>query len=153
MTALNEHKANLTETAILTGNMEEYTKLTGGPFTIEGTVLDGNKLGRTIGIPTINQVPAKDSILPPFGVYFSEVVLNGHAYKGITNIGHKPTVNPKDTVTVETYIYNFNQTIYGSYATVKLYHFRRPEMKFADISQLKAQMKQDIEAGAAYRIQ
>ncbi len=153
MTALNEHKANLTETAILTGNMEEYTKLTGSPFTIEGTVLDGNKLGRTIGIPTINQVPAKDSILPPFGVYFSEVVLNGHAYKGITNIGRKPTVNSKDTVTVETYIYNFNQTIYGSYATVKLYHFRRPEMKFADISQLKAQMKQDIEAGAAYRIQ
>ena len=150
MTDLSNDKKSLIENAVLTGNMEEYAKLTGGPFTIEGTVLDGNKLGRTIGIPTINQVPAEGSLLPPFGVYFSEVVLNGYAYKGITNIGRKPTVNSKDTVTVETYIYNFNQTIYGSYATVKLYHFRRPEMKFSGVPELKAQMKQDIEAGAAY---
>lgn len=133
------------------GSMEEAFHLMGGPYPVYGQIVHGRKIGRTIGMPTINQLPPEGKLLPPNGVYFSEVEIEGRRYKGITNIGSKPTVSKVPVIGVETYIYNFNQEIYGDMAEVRLYAFKRPEQKFSGIEELKKQMKEDIREGIAYR--
>lgn len=136
--------------AVARGNMELAEELLGEPYTVCGEIVHGNRLGRTIGMPTINQLPQENKLLPPFGVYFSEVEIDGNLYKGITNIGRKPTVNQGKGISVETFLYNFNQDVYGDMAQVRLFSFRRPEQKFADVEELKKQVKQDVEAGFYY---
>lgn len=131
--------------AVEAGNMELAGELLSEPYAIYGEVLHGKRLGRTLGMPTINQLPPENKLLPPFGVYYSEVEIEGNVYKGITNIGLKPTVNKGEGVGVETFIYNFNQDVYGDMATVRLLHYKRPERKFDSVEELKAQIKADVE--------
>ena len=137
--------------AVAEGNMELAEELLGEPFTVYGEVLHGNRLGRTLGMPTINQLPPENKLLPPFGVYYSEVEIDGNVYKGITNIGLKPTVNKGEGVGVETFIYNFNQDVYGDMVQVRLFHFKRPEQKFDNVEALKKQIKSDVEDGLSYQ--
>lgn len=129
------------------GNMEHVNQLLGVPYQIVGEVIHGAKLGRKIGMPTINLEPPKDKLLPPNGVYFSKTILGKKEYKSITNIGRKPTVNDTEKIGAETYIYEFDQEIYGKCAIVKLLSFHRPEMKFDSVDMLKEQMMKDINAG------
>lgn len=75
------------------GDMEKAEELIGGAYSVSGVVAHGKKLGRRLGMPTVNLLPEKEKLLPPYGVYFSEVLLGERTYKGITNIGCKPTVN------------------------------------------------------------
>ena len=110
----------------------------------------GEALGRRIGIPTLNQTPPEDKLLPPFGVYYSDVLIGDKKYCGMTNIGVKPTVSDEKRVTVETYLYDFKGDIYGETATVQLLTHRRPEMKFSSVEELKHTMEQDIQAGREY---
>ena len=118
------------------------------PYFFYGTVVEGNKLGRTIGIPTINLIPREIKLLPPNGVYYSQVELNGERLSAITNIGRKPTLGGTDTATgIETYIYDFNRDIYGEELTVSLYEYVRPEMKFNSLDELKQQLDMDIGKG------
>ena len=133
--------------AVKKGEMERALSYLGFPYQITGVIVHGNKIGRTIGMPTINQLPDEEKLLPPYGVYYSEAEIEGHVFKGITNIGVKPTVTDENKVTVETFLYNFNQDVYGTRANVRLLGFLRPEMKFKGIDELKKQMKKDIEAG------
>lgn len=132
------------------GKMEDVTACLGMPYQILGTVLHGNAIGRTIGIPTVNQIPEADKLLPPHGVYYSTVLLDGKEYPGMTNIGVKPTVSQKGAVTVETYLYDFRGDLYGRVITTSLLTFRRPEKKFSGIEELKKTMQEDLEAGRAY---
>lgn len=132
---------------IQAGRMEEVTKLLGVPYEIAGEVLHGAKLGRKIGMPTINLIPQEKKLLPPNGVYYSKTLIGNREYRSITNIGKKPTVNQEDRIGVETYIYEFDQDVYGKSAIVKLLAFRRPEMKFDGVEALKEQMMKDVQAG------
>ena len=127
--------------------MPHVTKLLGEPYEIAGEVVHGAKLGRKIGMPTINLIPPAEKLLPPKGVYYSKTLLGEKEYRSITNIGMKPTVNDQPVMGVETYIYEFDQDIYGKNAIVKLLEHRRPEMKFNSIEALKEQMMKDINAG------
>lgn len=132
------------------GNMEEAAACLGAPYRITGKIVHGRALGRRIGIPTLNQLPPSDKLLPPFGVYYSEVRADGRIFKGMTNIGTKPTVTKESKVTVETYLYNFSGDLYGETAEVGLLTFRRPEKQFSGIDELKSTMEEDIRAGAVY---
>ena len=132
------------------GNMEEAAACLGAPYKITGKIVHGKALGRRIGIPTLNQMPPSDKLLPPFGVYYSEVKTEGGIYKGITNIGIKPTVTNENRVTVETSLYDFSGDLYGETAEVSLLTFRRPEMRFSGIAELKKTMEKDISAGEIY---
>lgn len=132
------------------GNMEEAAACLGEPYRITGKIVHGRALGRRIGIPTLNQIPPADKLLPPYGVYYSEVRADGKVFKGMTNIGIKPTVTDEHRTTAETYLYDFSGDLYGEYADVKLLTFRRPEQRFADIDELKRTMQEDIRAGAVY---
>ncbi len=101
-------------------------------------------------MPTVNLLPPAEKLLPPNGVYYSEVFLGGRRLAGITNIGCKPTVSEKMQIGVETYIYDFDREIYGTQIKVSLLGFRRPERKFHGRDELKEQMAKDIEEGRRY---
>lgn len=132
------------------GRMEEVRKCLGMPYQVLGTVLHGNAIGRTIGIPTVNQIPEADKLLPPHGVYYSSVLLDGKEYPGMTNIGVKPTVSKTGALTVETHLYDFHGDLYGRVITTSLLTFRRPERKFSGIDELKQTMQKDLAAGREY---
>ncbi len=130
---------------IADGNIRKANQLLGYNYFIKSEILHGKKLGRRIGIPTINMILPADKLLPPNGVYVTEVLVDGKTYMGVTNVGCKPTVSEENIVGVETYIDNFNQDIYGQKIVVSFIDFIRPEMKFGSVEELKAQMTSDIE--------
>lgn len=129
---------------IADGNIKKANQLLGYRYFIKSEILHGRKLGRRIGIPTINMILPVDKLLPPNGVYVTEVLVDGKSYMGVTNIGCKPTVSNENIVGVETYIDDFNQDIYGEKIVVSFIDFIRPEQKFESIEELKAQMLSDI---------
>ena len=125
------------------GEVEKASGLMEHPFEIEGFVIHGAQLGRTLGFPTINIEPA-DSILPRIGVYAAEVDIDGTSYKAIANIGFRPTVNGGN-VLLEAHILNFNGDLYGRRLRVRLRTFIRPEVRFQSVEELKAQIMKDIQ--------
>lgn len=145
-----EISSTLVRERVESADMETVAELLGRSYSIEGVVEEGKKLGRKLGMPTLNLYPPKDKLLPPRGVYFSLVECMGKNFQAITNIGHKPTVNDTPLVTVESYLYDYEGDMYGQEIVTKLLHFKRPEMKFPGVSALKAQMEADIEAGRKF---
>lgn len=137
---------------IATGNMEMTAKLLGRPYSFTGTVKHGKRLGSSMGIPTIN-IPAPDrQMLPPNGVYFSRIHINGILYNSVSNIGLNPTVN--DDVrrkTIETNIFDYDDDAYGKDVTVYFDHFSRGERKFRNKEELFAQISRDCENARNYR--
>lgn len=129
---------------IADGNIRKANELLGYHYFIKSEILHGKKLGRRIGIPTINMILPMNKLLPPNGVYVTEVLVDDKTYMGVTNVGCKPTVSEEYIVGVETYIDNFNQDLYGEKIVVSFLEFIRPEMKFGSIEELKAQMESDI---------
>ena len=134
------------------GNMEKTARLLGRYYSVEGKVEEGNRLGRRMGMPTLNLYPDREKLLPPWGVYFSRVRFEGGTYPGITNIGRKPTVNASDTISVETYLYDFDKDMYGKEIVTELLQFKRPEQKFKDVQELKKQMEKDILEGQQFHV-
>lgn len=136
--------------AVREGRMEDAASMLGTSYSVRGVVEHGKRLGSTIGMPTANLIPDKDKLLPPYGVYYSRVAVDGILYRGISNVGCKPTVNTEDAANVETYLYDFNGDLYGRDIVVSLLAFRRPEMRFDSVERLKEQMEADIAAGRDY---
>lgn len=135
------------------GDMQGAKELLGRYYSFEGTVERGNRLGRRLGMPTMNLYPRPEKLLPPWGVYYSRLLYEGGMYPGITNIGRKPTVNDTETVSVETYLYDFDRDMYGKDIVTELLQFKRPEQKFKDMAELKAQMEKDIAQGRIFHEQ
>ena len=142
--------SSLIRSFIQKGEMEKARECLGAPYRIWGPVLHGNAIGRTIGIPTANQVPAPDKLLPPNGVYYSRVLLDGKEYPAMTNVGRRPTVSGQKSITVETHLYDFEGDLYGREMVTSLLTFRRPEKKFSGLSELKETMEADVKAGREY---
>lgn len=132
------------------GNMEQAARLLGRYYSFGGVVENGNHLGRTMGTPTVNIYPPEEKLLPPRGVYVSRILLAGRTYYGITNIGKKPTVQQKETISVETYLYDFAEDVYGQEILVELLTFQRHEKKFDSIIELHAQIEKDVQKGREY---
>ena len=135
---------------ISAGHMDMVTKLLGHPYSFAGVVESGHKLGRTLGFPTMNLYPDEEKILPPMGVYYSEVLFEGATYPGLTNIGVRPTVSNDNQVSVETYLFDFDMDMYGKEIITRILDFKRPEMKFNSKEALKAQMEIDLSEGRKY---
>ena len=143
--------SSLVRDELKTGNMEKVSMLLGRPYSIIGKVSRGRKLGRSVlEMPTVNIVPEEFKLLPPRGVYFSATKVGSETYKSITNIGVKPTVQQEEKVNAETFLYDFDDDLYGENIEVYLYHFHRKEMKFESLSDLKAQMLSDKMKGMDY---
>lgn len=128
------------------GDIAKANDLLGRNYFIEGTVIHGNALGRTLNMPTANIVPDKSKLLLPSGVYASNVKIEGDSqvYKGVTNVGRKPTIGRYD-IGVETCLLDFDRDIYGKKITVEFYEYIRHEKKFPGLDELKNQMEKDKE--------
>jgi len=128
---------------IKNGEIVKANKLLGYNFGIEGTVIEGNKLGRTINCPTINQYYPDNIVVPKYGVYKSITTIDGAYIPSVTDIGVKPTVEYNDRPLAETHILNFDGNLYGREIRVFLLEFMRPERKFASVEELKRQLELD----------
>jgi riboflavin kinase/FMN adenylyltransferase len=128
--------------ALEDGNVSDAGKMLGLPYTLSGEVVHGKKLGRTMGFPTANLKYNENFILPKIGVYYSNIKVNNNIYKGITSVGNNPTVKGTD-LTVETYILDFKQEIYGEQIDIRFIKKIRDEKKFNSLEELKDQLLKD----------
>ncbi|MBE6957823.1 MAG: bifunctional riboflavin kinase/FAD synthetase [Ruminococcaceae bacterium] len=131
------------------GDVENANRLLGHPHILTETVVSGQKLGRTIGIPTANLHLRSELVTPAFGVYACIAVVEGHRYVAVTNIGTRPTVNGEG-VTVEPWLLDFSGDLYGKEITLEFHKFLRPERKFDSLAELKVQIQED--AARAYKL-
>lgn len=132
------------------GNILSVNDMLGRSYGYSLEVVHGRQLGRKIGAPTINQVFPENFCLPKFGVYVSEVKIDGRGYRGITNIGVKPTVG-SDRPVSETWILDYSGDLYGKTVDIRLLSFIRAEMKFSSVEELKKQIIEDGKAAAKYK--
>ena len=146
-----EVSSTLVRDRVEKGDMEAVSRLLGMPYMISGKVTRGKQIGRTIGFPTVNLLPPKDKLLPPRGVYFSQVRCRDRLYRAVTNIGCKPTVTEERVMGAESYLYDFAGDLYGESIEVYLHAFHRPERRFASIGELREQLGRDIAAGKICR--
>lgn len=134
---------------IRSGDMEKANTMLGFPFGFSAEVFVGDRRGRLLGAPTINQFLPEDLQIPAFGVYASKVYMNEKEYTGVTNIGFRPTFEGQ-SVRSETYIIDFEGDLYGQSVCVKLYKYLRKELKFSSADALKGQIAEDIVLTKAY---
>lgn len=126
--------------AISRGDMKTATKFLGYHFSISGIVVKGNQLGRKLGFPTANIQPDEpDKIIPEYGVYAVLVDWNGKTYKGMSNIGIRPTLD-LHKLTIEVHMFDFDQDIYGEHITIYFLEHTRIEKKFRDIDLLRRRL-------------
>lgn len=131
---------------IKTGAFTLANSMLGRSFSVSGTVVEGHKVGQTIGYPTANIIYPDDIVEPQYGVYEVNIELDdGKVYKGIANFGVSPTVSMDGKPSLETHIFNFNGDLYGK--NIRIYFLRmiREEVKFDNINDLKAQIDLDIQ--------
>ena len=126
------------------GEIEKANAMLGEYFSYDFTVNRGDGLGRTWGIPTINQSFPEDFIVPKYGVYVSETVVEDESYLSVTNVGTRPTV-AEDGMRSETCILDFSGDLYGKKVQVKLIKYLREEKKFPNVEALREAIGNDIE--------
>lgn len=124
------------------GSVQQANACLGRPYAIYGEVIGGRQLGRTMGMPTINQRIEPGYLQPRFGVYAAFVCVDGRRLPAVANIGLKPTVG-SDYVLAETHIFDYSADLYGRHLKVELIEFIRDEVKFDDLAGLKKQMEND----------
>jgi len=129
---------------ITEGNVEKAEKLLGRRYSFSGVVIRGKANGRKIGFPTANIEMPLWQVTPKLGVYVSLCNVDGKEYKGVSNIGFRPTVEEEKKVLLcETYLLNQNMDLYGKEITVSLLSMIREERKFQDFDELASQLKKD----------
>jgi len=124
------------------GRVDEAGALLGHHYSIDGSVVQGQKRGRELGFPTAN-LCAENELVPPVGVYATTVTLDGVAYSSITNIGTRPTFESGETTVIETHILNFDTDLYGARMRIGFVQRLRDEKKFDGVDALKAQLHAD----------
>lgn len=124
------------------GDIKKANKLLTRPFAMEGVVIRGKQLGRTLGFPTVNLDYDKRFVLPRGGVYYTIVEYKNRIYRGITDVGYNPTTED-NKLSIETHILDFNENVYGEKIKVYFLERMREEKKFDSISELGEQLKKD----------
>jgi riboflavin kinase/FMN adenylyltransferase len=131
-------------TALLQGNVEAANKLLRHPFSFTGEVIEGQKIGRTIGFPTANlEIKEKNKLLPPYGIYAVWVWFEGKKYNGMLYRGNRPVLKEHENITIEVNILDFNQNIYGKKLTVELVKRIREDRNFESLEELVVQIADD----------
>ena len=133
---------------ITEGEIVKANRFLGHPYSFEGIVKEGKKLGRRIGIPTVNLEIDSRKVLPKKGVYVSRITVGDKEYYGISNVGNNPTFG--EQIKVETHIFDFSDDIYGKFIKVELLEFEREERAFSSIDEMIATINRSIEFGRAY---
>ncbi|HYR22763.1 MAG TPA: bifunctional riboflavin kinase/FAD synthetase [Chthoniobacterales bacterium] len=130
--------------AIEKGDLTKAAEMLGREYTILGTVMRGDNLGKKIGFPTAN-LSAHSEQFPPNGVYAAEAWIDGGLHRGVINLGIRPTVSAgKSERVLEIHLFDFNRDIYGHDVEVRFLKFLRPEKKFENLDALVQQIRQDV---------
>ena len=130
--------------AIAQGNVEEGAEMLGRPHRVEGTVVEGDKRGRTIGFPTANLEATPRMLVPARGVYRGWFEKGPSKYPCVINIGVRPTFDT-DALTVEAHILDFDEDLYGAFVALEFVERLRDEMKFESVEALIQQIQDDVE--------
>ncbi len=126
------------------GEIEEANLLLGYPYGFSGKVVSGNRIGRTIGVPTANIPVPEGLFLPRPGVYKVQVRIRGQIYDGMANLGTRPTVDGAGKTGLEVHVFGFHEDIYDFTIEVLFRRFLRDEKKFSGLPELKEQLRQDM---------
>ncbi|UAL09995.1 bifunctional riboflavin kinase/FAD synthetase [Caulobacter segnis] len=128
--------------ALREGDPEQAARILGRPFAIEGVVRRGQQLGRQLGFPTAN-VEVEDYVVPKLGVYATRTRLpDGREVPGVANLGNNPTTGIVET-RLETWLFDFDEDLYGQIIETDLIAFLRPELKFDSLELMIEQIRQD----------
>jgi len=138
--------------ALHEGDVETANDWLGRSYSVRGEVIHGKKRGRQLGFPTANIAVPAGKLIPANGVYAGWVYLNGKRYMGATNVGYSPTFG-NEAVTVETFILDFADDIYGEQLTFTFEKYLRSEMKFNGLDALIEQMQKDVETTRQHLLQ
>ena len=131
--------------AVETGDFKKAAAMLGREYTILGTVVHGDDLGKKIGFPTAN-LSAHSEQFPPNGVYFAEAILNGERLPGVVNLGLRPTMSSgKSDRVLEIHLLDFERDIYGKDLQLRFVRYLRPEKKFENVDALVQQIKRDVQ--------
>ncbi|MGA9047760.1 MAG: bifunctional riboflavin kinase/FAD synthetase [Dehalococcoidia bacterium] len=125
------------------GDLLKVERMLGRYFSLEGTVVHGDRRGHTLGFPTANLEVQPEQALPKDGIYVTVAHCGGRSLNSVTNIGVRPTFNGLKRL-IETYILDFDGDIYGQYLKIDLISRLRDEMKFDSVDDLKKQMHRDV---------
>ena len=133
------------------GQVERAALFLGHPHVLSQEVRHGHRIGRTIGVPTVNLTAPPHVLVPSHGVYAARVFLpDGTSHPAVTNVGTRPTVNNGTNVTVESWLLDFEGDLYGQTVRVEFHHRLRDEIRFDSLDALKAQITADAAASRAY---
>jgi riboflavin kinase/FMN adenylyltransferase len=133
-----------TRKALEDGQVELAKDFLGHAFFLNGTVVKGKQLGRTLGYPTANLKPeADEKIVPKTGVYFVEVIIQNKKYFGMLNIGANPTTDDDFLRKIEVHVFDFKEDIYGQTIQLIFLKWLREEKKFANLTELKTALEED----------
>ena len=124
------------------GNIESTNKMLGYNFTFESEVIGGDRRGRTIGFPTVNQHLPEGLVVPKYGVYESRAEIEGREYKALTNIGIRPSFR-LDEPLCESHIIDLDKDVYNKTVRLELLRYIREEKKFSSVEELKEQLEND----------
>jgi riboflavin kinase/FMN adenylyltransferase len=138
--------STLIKSTINEGKLDLANQYLGYSFKLKGKVVHGNRMGHKIGFPTANINVDTDLVTPKFGVYEVVVTKEDQKYKGVMNVGNRPTVSNDLILSYEVHILDFDEDIYDSLLEVEFTSFIREEVKFDNIKQLKNQIAIDIKA-------
>src|SRR5437588_654693 len=131
--------------AVENGDFAKAAEMLGREYTILGTVTHGDNLGKKIGFPTAN-LSAHSEQFPPNGVYAAKAWVDGEFYRGVINLGVRPTVSGgKAERVLEIYLFDFDRDIYGHDVEVHFLKFLRLEKKFENLDALVQQIRQDVQ--------
>jgi riboflavin kinase/FMN adenylyltransferase len=131
--------------AVEKGDFAKAAAMLGREYTILGTVTHGDSLGKKIGFPTAN-LSAHSEQFPPNGVYAAEARINGEVYRGVVNLGVRPTIaTGKSERVLEIHLFDFDHDIYGKDVEVRFIKYLRAEQKFENLDALVAQIRRDVD--------
>jgi len=136
--------------AVEAGDLKKAAEMLGREYTILGTVVRGDDLGKKIGFPTAN-LSAHNEQFPPNGVYVAEAKLDGGRYRGVVNLGYRPTVSSSTERILEIHLLDFDRDIYGKDLEVRFIRYLRPEKKFENVDALVRQIERDVQQAREVR--
>ena len=137
--------SSLIRSLIQSGDVSKSKKLLGYNYTLRGTVIKGNSIGRELGFPTANiDIKSIEQIYPQNGVYLIKSKINEDYYDGMCNIGYKPTLTSGDEITIEVHFFNYDKfDLYNKKLDIEFVDYVRSERKFKNIEDLKLQLSKD----------
>lgn len=144
---ISSHGVKISSTLIRSlieeGKLKEANELLSRPYKLIGEIIHAKGLGKKMGYPTANLKLIDNFVIPRFGVYDTDIIINGERFRASTNIGTNPTVE-HDGIKIEAHILDFNRDIYGEIVELELLDFVRPELKFDSIEELFEQIAKDV---------